>query len=236
MKKVFLTICLASFLTTDCRADNVVNNQNVIYVNMVHQKSGEKIEHNYNDVNDLRWCQTIYELGEWSKSKVFYDVWERSMASIDNGIVYEGELYLDSKNKLNSVKLINNKKFHIAYIGPWQPTTLTHTEGSFFNKKKITEEKQIRFVAYQSIDYKNSPALNYHGDIRYFFESMNDQNKNIPAKPLSLLPDAVPNEVDLCVIKWNANFGYNAVAEVKSKNPFSKNYLVPTGKVIDAKE
>ena len=43
----------------------------------------------------------------------------------------------------------------------------------------------------------------------------------------------------LCVVKWTARFGYNAVAEVEYPGFFNKIFRsnpVPTGKIIDVEE
>jgi len=69
---------------------------------------------------------------------------------------------------------------------------------------------------------------------------MTSENKNIPEKKFNLSPTAkiVPDRFRLCVVKWTARFGYNAVAEVKYPGLFNKIFgvPVPTGKIIEAKE
>lgn len=55
-----------------------------------------------------------------------------------------------------------------------------------------------------------------------------------------------PDRFGLCVVKWTAKYGYNAIAETKKVYPkgvfgffariFRDYELVPTGKIIEAKE
>ena len=176
-----------------------------------------KMQGGESDVDDLSGCQVKYELGRWRamEGKFWSGTWNRSSASIDGTMISEGNLYLDSPNKINSSKI--SKQSYPVYIGPWHPITLTRTEGSFFNKKKITEQKTIRFFAYQKTE---------GGPIKYQYESMSDANKDIPAKPFSLSPSGkiAPDKFSLCAVKWVAKYGYNAVYDQKTK------------KIIEAKE
>lgn len=176
--------------------------------------STRKMQGGENDVNDLRGCQIEYELGQWRKSsakhEAFKNTWERSSASIDGTMISEGNFYLGYKYDIGSHEVLKDKSLHPAYIGPWQKTTLTRTEGSFFNRKKITEERQIRFFAYQKKE---------GGRIFYQYESMNEGNKNIPTRPFSLSPTGkiAPSKFNLCAVKWVAKFGYNAIYDKKTK-------------------
>lgn len=233
MKRIVAAIFLTLILTTSCKVDTFHMYKDEINDLLQDQKT-RTFKSGDGDVNDLDGCQVDYELGQWQKDirrKTWSGSWTRSNASINpSGIVSEGDIYLDAiGGKMNSVQVLKNSNFYPIYIDPWHPITLTHTEGSLFSSKKITEQKQIRFFAYTDID---------GGEIRYQYESQTEENKNIPEKKFSLPPNAkiAPDKFGLCVVKWTARFGYNAIAEVKSKNIFSKNYLVPTGKIIEAKE
>jgi len=48
---------------------------------------------------------------------------------------------------------------------------------------------------------------------------MSEENKNIKEKPFSLSPSGkiAPDRSDLCVVKWIAKFGYNAIYDQKTK-------------------
>ena len=79
------------------------------------------------------------------------------------------------------------------------------------------------------------------GEIQYQYESQTKENKNILEKEFSLSPTAkyAPDRFGLCVVKWTARFGYNAVAEVEYPGFFNKIFRsnpVPTGKIIDVEE
>ncbi len=88
----------------------------------------------------------------------------------------------------------------------------------------------VRFFAYTGIG---------GGSIIYQYESQTPENKNIKEKKFSLPPNAkiAPDRFSLCVVKWTAKYGYNAVADCK-KNPwfpfFSKQYLKCSGNIIDS--
>ena len=138
-----------------------------------------------------------------------------------------GGLAIFFNPKQNSAFFSKKESIQFVYIGPWQKITLTKYADGLFNFSSTKEEKTIRFFAYSDID---------GGDIKYQYESQTEENKKIPEKPFSLSGSIAPDKFSLCVVKWTAKFGYNAIAEVKSKNKFSKNYLVPTGKIIEAKE
>ncbi len=183
-----------------------------------------------NNVNDFRNCPYLLELGSWQREddKKWGVSWFRRNVWRDGSVNNYKIFGFDIKRELSN-KILKESDIHIIYLGPWHQITLTRTEGSFFNRKTIEEKKQIRFFAYYPKE---------GGNIQYQYESMTFDNKNIPEKKFSLSPTAkiAPDRFGLCVVKWTARFGYNAVAEVKSKNPFSKNYLVPTGRIIEVKE
>jgi hypothetical protein len=231
MKRIVSAIFLTLILTTSCKADTFHMYKDEIS-ELLQDPKTRTFKGGDGDVNDLNDCQFMLEVGDWELSRSKWgNFWGRH-ESWQKGTMYHGSgVSLDHSTKyFKNIKMaLNDKLTHIIYIGPWHPITLTHTEGSFFNSKKITEQKQIRFFAYSGIG---------GGNIQYQYESMTEENKNIPEKEFSLSPTAkyAPDKFGLCVVKWTAKFGYNAIAEVKSRNPFSKNYLVPTGKVIEAKE
>jgi hypothetical protein len=233
MKRIASAIFLTLILTTSCKADTFHMYKDDIS-ELLQDPRTRKFKGGENDADDLSGCQVDFELGRWGISEIGREkkiVWSRHSSSIGSNsrVISSGNVYLDFSRKDNSSYITKQSNFYPIYIGPWHPITLTHTEGSFFNSKKITEQKQIRFFAYSGIG---------GGNIQYQYESMTEENKNIPEKEFSLSPTAkyAPDKFGLCVVKWTAKFGYNAIAEVKSKNIFSKNYLVPTGKVIEAKE
>jgi len=234
MKKIFVVMVFVTQLAVSgCQADTFHYYRDEI-AELTRDPRTRKIQGNENDVNDLSGCQVKYELDSWGISKIGREkesVWSRHSSSIrpNSRVISSGNVYLDFSEKDNSSYVTKQPNLHPIYIGPWHPITLTGYEGSFFNLKEITEQKQIRFFAYQRKE---------GGEIQYQYESMTPENKLIPEKPFGLSPTAkiAPDKFSLCVVKWTARFGYNAIAEVKSRNIFSKNYLVPTGKIIEAKE
>ncbi len=185
-----------------------------MYKDTIHElgrdPSTRKMQGGENDVDDLSGCPILIEIGKWKKNNA-RNIYERHAALVESsGIISSGYDYIDSNQNKFSTKIITNRSYRPVYIGPWHPITLTHTEGSFFSKKKITEEKQIRFFAYQKTE---------GGPIQYQYESMNDANKNIPAKPFGLSPSGkiAPDKFSLCAVKWVAKYGYNAVYDQKTK-------------------
>lgn len=226
-KKIINILCVIFIIQaiTACTVDTFDMYKDSMYEDWQDPKT-RKAKGNENDVNDLSGCPVLVEMGRWETDG-------RDQSWIESGGIYHGtgvalDLPLQYGNN-NLAIIIKDKSFYPVYIGHWHPITLTRTEGSFFSKQEIKEEKIIRFFAYQKTE---------GGRIYSQYESQTEENKNIPEKPFSLSPTGkiVPDRSDLCTVKWTAKYGYNAVAEVKSKNPFSKNYLVPTGKIIETKE
>ena len=220
MKKVFIMVLLVQFFTSSCKADNFD-----LYKDEIHELTRDPKNRIFKDkekeVDDLGGCQIKYELGQWRadirQNNFWKNTWERDTSSINqNGIVSEGSIYLDATGKLNSVKILTQSNLHPVYIGPW------------YHSQKL--QKSIRFFAYQKKE---------GGPISYQYESQTEENKNIPARPFSLSGHIAPDKFSLCVVKWTAKYGYNAVIDLH-KNPwfpiFSKKYLVGTGKIIEAKE
>ena len=230
-KKIINILCVIFIIQaiTACTVDTFDMYKDSMYEDWQDPKT-RKAKGNENDVNDLSGCSVLVEMGRWKIRKIGNRyIWDRDYIWIDNNLIHEPNISMDRIESDLSSEVSRNLKNYPIYIGPWHPITLTRTEGSFFSKQEIKEEKIIRFFAYQKTE---------GGRIYSQYESQTEENKNIPEKPFSLSPTGkiVPDRSDLCTVKWTAKYGYNAVAEVKSKNPFSKNYLVPTGKIIETKE
>lgn len=228
MKKVFLIVCALQFLASSCVADTFDFYKDE-FRERVRDPNTRVIKGNENDVNDLEGCPVLFEMGKWDQ-----DGRDQSWFT-QEGIYHSTGVALDlptERGYKNLNIILQDKSQYLVYIGPWRPITLTHTEGSFLNKKEIKEEKQIRFFAYQSKD---------GGKLSYQYESMTEDNKSIPEKPFSLSPARkyAPDKFSLCAVKWTAKYGYNAVIDLH-QNPwwpyFSKEYLVGSGKIIEAKE
>lgn len=189
-----------------------------------------KFKGNESDVNDLSGCQFKFEEGGWKKSRygvgagIRY-IWDRDISSFDGKMISSGGISIDFNPNQTSKFFTEQKSKHIVYIGPWKLVNLTNTTDFFPFLQTDTETKLIRFFAYQNKE---------GGPITYQYESQTYENKNIPEKPFSLSGKIAPDNFSLCIVKWTAKYGYNAVAEVKSKNHFSKDYLVPTGRIIDS--
>jgi len=217
MKKTLITIFLIQILLSSCT--------------VFSKKEQIKVVGNWHGIEGLKKCPVDYEILTWSKVKNRNKTWSQSVSSIGlDRVIRGGNIYLDKEpnDHFPPSNKLNKKTHHTLYIGPWQKATLNHYKKSFPYTKFHSKEKQIRFFAYTG---KNG------GRIFYQFESMNEENKKIKEQKL-ILPktgklDGFTSHFDLCTIKWIDNFGYNAIAEVKSKNPMSKNYLVPTGRVIE---
>lgn len=226
MKKVFVVICLIQFLSGCPSLPGSERHQKEMAViqELVRDPATRKFKGNEGDVSNLRGCGILFELGNWElrKSKNY----GRGQSWFGGGMVTVTGFSIDFDPKKNSSFFTKQKLTHLVYIGPWRLTTLTH-KSTFPFTKPDSETKLIRFFAYQKKE---------GGEIRYQYESQTPENKNIKEKPFSLSPNAKypPDNFSLCVVKWTAKYGYNAIAEVKSKNPFSKNYLVPTGRIIDS--
>ena len=175
-----------------------------------------KIQGNERDVNDLSGCNYLFELNQWGVEKR-WNSWYRENVW-KNGKINDYRTFgLDFKDDL-SYRILQNKSIHPIYIGPW------HHSPSI--------NKTIRFFAYYP---------KQGGEIQYQYESQTEENKNIPEKSFNLSPTAkyAPDNFGLCVVKWTARFGYNAVAEVEYKGFFNKIFRLaptPTGKIIEAKE
>ncbi len=222
MKRILLTALVILSLTTSCKSADTFNLYKDEMSEFLRDPKTRKFKGGENDVNDLRGCQILI--------KNFWEDGGPDQEWLDGKMHHSTGIVMDPSTKYfkNLSMVTKDKNLYPVYIGPWRTITLTRIEEeSFFNKKEIVEQKQIRFFAYTSIG---------GGEIQYQYESKTEENKNIPEKNFSLPPNAkiAPDKFGLCVVKWTVKYGYNAIAEVKSKNQFSKNYLVPTGRIIDS--
>jgi len=161
-------------------------------------------------------CDTLVEMSDWGLRKS--GNYGKSWSWFNGRIMTETGVSLDFKPQQKSSFFTKQKDLHIIYIGPWH------------HSPRIN--KTIRFFAYTGIG---------GGNIQYQYESQTEENKNIPEKPFSLPSNlkVAPDRFGLCVVKWTARFGYNAVAEVEYKGFFNKIFRLapsPTGKIIEAKE
>ncbi len=198
-----------------CKRNSIEHYQSSID-SMLQPANKTAKEQNVFDVGDMRGCGMEIEKGEWYRNKNLFragvEIWSRHVSSNEKGIIASGNEYVDANPENFSHLIAKNPKAHIVYIGPWQ------------FQKNIG--KEIRFVAYTGSG---------GGHISYHFESKTPENTAIKEKPFSLpIKLSYPPKEQLCMVKWIANFGYDAISTVKSQNPFSRNFLVPTGRIIDA--
>jgi hypothetical protein len=234
--RIISLILVPSLTFTACGQSHMDRYKDTIQEFTRDEKS-RKLMGGEGDVDDMNGCPILFEMSEWQLRKIGNEkagnvryIWGRDRSLIEGTMVSEGGISIDSSVKHNTKFITEQTNLNSIYIGPWHPITLTHNEGSFFNSKKITEQKQIRFFAYQKKE---------GGRIEYQYESMTPENKLIAEKPFSLSPSAkyAPDKFSLCVVKWTAKYGYNAVADLH-KNPwfpfFSRQYLVGSGKIIDS--
>ncbi len=240
MKRILLTALTILSLTTSCKSADTFNLYKDEMSELLRDPKTRTLKGGENDVNDLRGCPVLFKLWAWELDGRSWSWFDGSMIS-ESGIALDMPPFSNVTNRgwknLDMVKKSNHH--HIVYIGPWQKITITKQTGFLAYLldedadwkdgllKTSKEQKQIRFFAYTSIG---------GGEIQYQYESKTEENKDIPEKKFSLPTNAkiAPDKFGLCVTKWTAKYGYNAIAEVKSKNQFSRNYLVPTGKIIDS--
>ena len=237
MKKVLkiILVTLALSLTLSTCGQKQLDRYKETFHELNRDPKSRNLQGNENDVNDLVGCQIGFELKKWKLSeygsgKTKRYVFDRDVSGYDGRIISSGGDVLDFNPKQNSSFLINQKDKYLVYLGPWHPITLTHTSGSFLNSQQIKEQKLIRFFAYQPKE---------GGPIQYQYESQTEENKFIPEKKFSLSPSSkyAPDKFSLCVVKWTAKYGYNAVADLHP-NPwfpfFTREYLTGSGKIIDS--
>jgi hypothetical protein len=176
---------------------------------------------NIADVRDMRGCGFDIELGSWYKnknlSKPWKEVWSRPVSEYDHGIIGSGNQYVDFDPKDSTPHLTKNPLIHIVYIGPWHYS------------KKVG--KEIRFVAYTGWG---------GGDISYQFESKTPENQNILSKEYNLPEKGKTYQrTQICIVKWIANHGYNAIAQVRYEGIINKVFHhtpIATGKIIEVED
>lgn len=233
MKKVskIISITLALGLILSACGQRQFDRYKETFHELNRDPKSRKIQGDESEINDLSGCQFLFELEQWQREddKKWGVSWSRRNVWQKGTMSHYKIFGFDIKNDLSNKIIAVSDKYPV-YIGPWRPIILTHTEGSFLNSKKITEEKLIRFFAYQKKE---------GGPITYQYESQTEENKNIPEKKFSLSPTAkyAPDKFSLCVVKWTAKYGYNAVVDLH-KNPwfpfFTREYLTGSGKIIDS--
>ena len=220
MKKIFvIKIWAILFLTTAACSASTFDYYKEDFQEIAQDPKDREFKGTENDVNDLRGCEVLVGMMEWEITRVgkngehkYYgrsQHWRKGTMNTETGVS------LDFNQQQNSAYFAKQGLTNFVYIGPWYYSP--------------TLQKSIRFFAYYPKE---------GGDVSYQYESQTSENRNIPEKKFSLSSSAkiAPDRFSLCVVKWTAKYGYNAISEVKSKNPFSKSYLVPTGKIIEAKE
>ncbi len=224
MKKILIFTVLIQLLLSSCALDTID-----MYKDEMHELIQDPANRNWKgyekDVNNLKECQVLIKITPWKTRKFGMEKFKnveylfiRDYVWFDGNIMTETDWRLDFLKDSFSNKILNNKNFYPIYIGPWY----------YFHNI----DKTIRFFAYYPKD---------GGNIQYQYESMTVDNKNIPEKKFSLSPNTkiAPDKFGLCVVKWTAKYGYNAVAEIKYPGFFNKIFRVtpvPTGKIIEVKE
>jgi hypothetical protein len=222
LNQAIKVIILSLILSSSCsfKRNSFENYSQTINETLNPASSILKENQNIYDVEDLSGCGYMISLNPWYsyKLKDGSERWGRSREwREESGIIsYAGfSLNVDRKDDQNSTpNLTKNPLIHIVYIGPWQYS------------KRVG--KEIRFVAYTGIG---------GGDFRYQFESKTPENQNILSKEYSIPGKKITApKTSICTVKWIANHGYNSISKVKSKNPFSKNYMVPSGEIIQVED
>lgn len=177
--------------------------------------------------DDLRGCPILIKMGRWryvesmKRSEKGKMIWTRHQS----WMYYNSTMVSETSTGIDDEDFIYPKDAVFIYVGPWKDIHLEY--GWPWSKTKL--DKKIRFTAIQKKDDVRK------GYIYGSYEFMTPHNKAIPEQPITLYKDLPTPEFEtFCEVKWTARFGYNAIAEAKSKNPFSKNYLVPTGRIIDS--
>lgn len=241
--KISCLLILPILSVISCKRNSIENYQSSID-NLLQPISKTAKGQDVYDVKDMRGCGYMIHIGRWvsrdgySKKKWGRDRQWHELPSITS---YSG-FSLD--NPLNSTEeIVKNPDYHIVYIGPWKEALLIDDYPflfGFLNNFKTQDEfnklllekgyahkREIRFVAYTGRG---------GGHIFRHFESKTPKNIIIKERAFSLpkMNHGYPPKEHVCITKWIANFGYDAISEVKSNNLFSRNYKVPTGKIINA--
>ena len=214
-------IILSLVVTSSCsfKRNSFENYSQTINETLNPASSNLKEVQNIYDVRDVRGCGMAIELGVWKKDetlnkRIDKGIWSRSSSAYDRGIIGSGEEYIDFRQQDSTPAITKNPLIHIVYIGPWHYS------------KKVG--KEIRFVAYTGWG---------GGDMSYQFETKTPENQNISSREYNLpAKGKIYQRTQICIVKWIANHGYNSISKVKSKNPFSKNYMVPTGEIIEVED
>jgi hypothetical protein len=219
MKSVLTVIIFTIlFLANSCKTDTFRFYKDTVR-EFTQDPKTRQLKGNENDVDNLRGCPIL--VGQ---------VWEKNGPDnewLDKRLYRSTGILLDAQTKYfkNLNVILSDNSLHPIYIGPWHYSP--------------TLQKTIRFFA-------NYPKEG--GNIQYQYESQTEENKSIPEKAFSLSPTAkiAPDRFGLCVVKWTAKYGYNSIAETKKVYPkgisgffariFRDYELVPTGKIIEAKE
>lgn len=239
--KITLPIISLSLFIFTCGQSQFDRYKETFHELTIDEKS-RKFKGNEGDVNDLKGCGVLFD-EQWIYN-IRWNDWSPRKEWFDGRIIHSTGVAFNPSKNINMV--LKSPLLHQIYIGPWRPITLTKpipasfTLAHLFASKEQTEadliksglkqQKLIRFFAYYPKE---------GGNITYQYESQTPENKSISEKPFSLSPSAkiAPDRFGLCVVKWTAKFGYNAVADLH-KNPwwpfFSSKYLVGSGKIIDS--
>lgn len=214
------TISLVSLLIASC-TDSKQRSQTEakVITNLLKTASSDPIEKQM-DKDDLNGCPILIK-----------NVWDgyghKNGAGVDQtwlrGTWYsERGIGLDSRPQYKSYVIQKSKISKLIYVGKWQRV------------EKIG--KNIRLISAQFDDPKEKS-----GGIRNYYESMDEQNKKIPEMPLKLIKPTYGD--DICILKWHAKYGYNAIAEnYRQLRPgfwnwlFRNHELIITGKIVEAKE
>lgn len=217
-----LSLIVMLMVATSCYADMMPNEQKAINELLQDTKTRKFRESDFKD-NDFSGCGFLIELGEWERLNNDPNIWDKNYSWINSRLDWMNHtgIYLNhhtSTPKIQSQTKLNKKRF--VYIGPWQYDKVIG--------------KEIRFFAYQDVDGAN---------LGYQFETKTTKNSSIKERPFSLSGKYAPNGFKLCVVKWIANYGYNAIAENhRQLRPgfwnwlFRNHELVITGNIVQAEE
>lgn len=225
MKKLsILIVVLTLSLVVGCKAKGSDLREVLPYLKISSEDSFDK----QMNLNDLSGCQILIEQGEWKLTKYGSErhnnisyLWTRNQTwKKQNNWESNRSVELDRTEK--SYELLRNKSWSLVYVGKWQYI------------EKIG--KKVRLIAQQ---YNNNAENS--ASIHFEFESQDTKNQKIPEMPLKLIKPTYGDE--LCILKWHAKYGYNAIAETYKKlRPgfwawlFRDYETVFTGKIVESKE
>lgn len=230
-KKLLIIISTILFTNTSCNSHNSIQKKETeqkIIASYLTGSSSNTLE-SQNDPNNLKGCPILIEQGDWelnsSGKKIVTYTWGKERVwMMNNGWEIHGGIALDAYPNNKSYYFPNhpkNKNSYLVYVGPWKYV------------KQL--QKNIRLIGHQ----EKNPNRESTG-LRYNYESMDERNKKIPEMTLKLLQKTYDFD-ELCVIKWMAKYGYDAIAEnTKELEPGFWPWLlriretVLTGRIIDA--